>query len=98
MKNFPKRFLFPRGMVAMDKKCRALIELGRLLQLRGYRFVAVAPSTHNRVLRRKEASPSLESVFGRIRKETRTIAVTFSFSEIELISSIAASVQRDASY
>ena len=47
----------------MDAKCRALIELGRLLQLRGYRFVAVAPSTHHRVLRREEASPSLEFVF-----------------------------------
>ena len=48
----------------MNEKCRALIELGRLLQLRGYRFVAVAPSTHDRVLRREEASPSLEFVFG----------------------------------
>ena len=48
----------------MDAKSRALIELGRLLQLRGYRFVAVAPSTHDRVLRREEASPSLESIFG----------------------------------
>jgi methylase of polypeptide subunit release factors len=51
-------------MLAMDAKSRALIELGRLLQLRGYRFVAVAPSTHDRVLRREEASPSLESIFG----------------------------------
>ena len=48
----------------MDARCRALIELGRLLQLRRYRFVAVSPSTHNRVLRREAASPTLESVFG----------------------------------
>ena len=51
-------------MMAMDARCRALIELGRLLQLRRYRFVAVSPSTHNRVLRREAASPTLESVFG----------------------------------
>ena len=48
----------------MDAKCRALIELGRILQSRGYRFVAVAPTTHDRVLRREAAAPSLESVFG----------------------------------
>ena len=48
----------------MNARCRALIELGRLLQLRRYRFVAVSPSTHNRVLRREAASPTLESVFG----------------------------------
>jgi len=50
--------------MAMDARCRVLIELGRLLQLRRYRFVAVSPSTHNRVLRREAASPTLESVFG----------------------------------
>ena len=48
----------------MDAKCRALIEIGRILQSRGYRFVAVAPMTHDRVLRREAATPSLESVFG----------------------------------
>jgi methylase of polypeptide subunit release factors len=51
-------------MVTMDAKCRALIELGRILQSRRYRFVAVAPTTHQRVLRREAAKPSLESVFG----------------------------------
>jgi methylase of polypeptide subunit release factors len=51
-------------MVAMDAKCRALIEIGRILQSRGYRFVAVSPMTHDRVLRREAATPSLESVFG----------------------------------
>jgi methylase of polypeptide subunit release factors len=51
-------------MMAMDARCRALIKLGRLLQLRRYRFVAVSPSTHNRVLRREAPSPTLESVFG----------------------------------
>ena len=48
----------------MDETFRALIELGGILQSRGYRFVAIAPATHGRVLRRAAAATSLESIFG----------------------------------
>src|SRR6478672_12717017 len=48
----------------MDEIFRALIELGGVLQSRGYRFVAIAPATHGRVLRRAAAATSLESIFG----------------------------------
>src|SRR6476469_11164569 len=48
----------------MDETFRALIELGGILQSRGYRFVTIAPATHGRVLRRAAAATSLESIFG----------------------------------
>src|SRR6476469_3127087 len=48
----------------MDETFRALIELGGILQSRGYRFVAIAPATHGQVLRRAAAETSLESIFG----------------------------------
>ena len=48
----------------MNKRCVALIGLGRILQQRAYQFVAVTPATHDRVLRREAKSTSLESIFG----------------------------------
>lgn len=48
----------------MDAWCRALIELGRILQSRGYKFTVVSPATHRRVLCRPALGTSLESVFG----------------------------------
>lgn len=48
----------------MDVKTHALITLGRLLRSRGYRFVAVTPATHCRVLARPAATGTLESIFG----------------------------------
>ena len=48
----------------MNERCVALVGLGRILQQRAYRFVAVTPATHDRVLRREAESTSLESIFG----------------------------------
>ena len=48
----------------MNERCVALVGLGRILQQRAYRFVAVTPATHDRVLRREAKSISLESIFG----------------------------------
>ena len=48
----------------MNERCLALVGLGRILQQRAYRFVAVTPATHDRVLRREAKSISLESIFG----------------------------------
>jgi methylase of polypeptide subunit release factors len=48
----------------MDTKNLALTVLGKTLQSRGYRFVAVTPATHCRVLDRPPPATSLESIFG----------------------------------
>jgi release factor glutamine methyltransferase len=48
----------------MDAKSLALTVLGRTLQSRGYRFVAVTPATHCRVLDRPPGQTTLESIFG----------------------------------
>ena len=48
----------------MDNKAHALIALGRLLRSRRYRFVAVTPATHGRVLERPAQTSTLESIFG----------------------------------
>jgi methylase of polypeptide subunit release factors len=48
----------------MEVKTHALITLGRLLRSRGYRFVAVTPATHCRVLERPAMTGTLESIFG----------------------------------
>ena len=48
----------------MDAKSLALTVLGKTLQLRGYRFVAVTPATHYRVLDRPPLATTLESIFG----------------------------------
>jgi methylase of polypeptide subunit release factors len=48
----------------MDVETYALITLGRLLRSRGYRFVAVTPATHCRVLERSATIGTLESIFG----------------------------------
>jgi release factor glutamine methyltransferase len=48
----------------MDAKSHALIVLGTTLRSRGYRFVAVAPATHYRVLDRPGNPTTLESIFG----------------------------------
>jgi methylase of polypeptide subunit release factors len=48
----------------MDKKCRALTALGRVLQSEKYRFTAVTPATHRRVLQQLQGTPTLQSIFG----------------------------------
>jgi methylase of polypeptide subunit release factors len=48
----------------MDAKSLALTVLGKTLQSRGYRFVAVTPETHYRVLDRPPLATTLESIFG----------------------------------
>ena len=48
----------------MDAKNLALTVLGKTLQSRGYRFVAVTPATHCRVLDRPPPAAMLESIFG----------------------------------
>jgi methylase of polypeptide subunit release factors len=48
----------------MDAKNLALTVLGKTLQARGYRFVAVTPATHCRVLDRAPPPVTLESIFG----------------------------------
>jgi hypothetical protein len=48
----------------MEAKRLALTTLGRMLQARAYRFVAVTPATHCRVLDRPEGPTTLESIFG----------------------------------
>ena len=48
----------------MEAKALALIALGRSLRAEGYRFVAVTPATHGRVLDRPGAQTSLRSIFG----------------------------------
>src|SRR5262249_40858687 len=48
----------------MDAKSIALTVLGKPLQSRGYRFVAVTPATHCRVLDRPPPVTTVESIFG----------------------------------
>ena len=48
----------------MDAKSLALIALGRTLQSHGFRFVAITPTTHRRVLDRLAGPTTLESIFG----------------------------------
>lgn len=48
----------------MDAKNVALTVLGKTLQSLGYRFVAVTPATHSRVLDRAPPTTTLESIFG----------------------------------
>ena len=48
----------------MDAKSHALIVLGTTLRSQGYRFVAVTPATHCRVLDRPGRPTTLESIFG----------------------------------
>jgi methylase of polypeptide subunit release factors len=48
----------------MNAKSHALIALGENLRSRGYRFVAVTPATHCRVLDRPATTSTLESIFG----------------------------------
>ena len=48
----------------MDAKSIALTVLGKTLQSRGYRFVAVTPATHCRVLDRPPPVTTVESIFG----------------------------------
>jgi len=48
----------------MDAKSLTLTVLGKTLQSRGYRFVAVTPATHYRVLDRAPQTTTLESIFG----------------------------------
>lgn len=48
----------------MDAKLLALTTLGRLLRSQNYRFAAVTPATHRRVLLRPQGPTTLQSVFG----------------------------------
>jgi len=48
----------------MDKKSHALTSLGHILQSEKYRFVAVTPATHSRVLRHLQGPTTLQSIFG----------------------------------
>jgi hypothetical protein len=48
----------------MDAKNLALTVLGKTLQSRGYRFVAMTPANHYRVLDRPSPAATLESIFG----------------------------------
>ena len=48
----------------MDAKSHALTLLGKTLQSRGYRFVAITPMSHCRVLARPAGPTTLESIFG----------------------------------
>ena len=48
----------------MDPKGLALLALGRRLRSEGYRFVAVTPTTHRRVLERRHDLTTLQSIFG----------------------------------
>lgn len=48
----------------MNKRCHALTALGRILQSEKYRFVAVTPATHSRVLRHLRGPTTLQSIFG----------------------------------
>ena len=48
----------------MDAKNLALTVLGKTLQSRGYRFVAMTPANHCRVLDRPSPAATLESIFG----------------------------------
>ncbi len=48
----------------MDAKDIALISLGKALRAVGYRFVAVTPATHRRVLDRPQATSDLQTIFG----------------------------------
>ena len=48
----------------MDAKSLALTVLGKTFQSRGYRFVAVTPATHYRVLDHPPLATTLESILG----------------------------------
>ena len=48
----------------MDKKRHALTALGHILQSEKYRFAAVTPATHSRVLRHLQGPTTLQSIFG----------------------------------
>ena len=48
----------------MSKKCQALTALGRVLRTQKYRFSAVTPATHRRVLQHLQGPTTLQSVFG----------------------------------
>ena len=59
---------------ALGRSELALVELGRALGERGYRFVTVTPETHRRVLARDErAARSLRDVFGYSRPFSRSL-------------------------
>jgi methylase of polypeptide subunit release factors len=48
----------------MDDRSSALVALGRHLKEQSYRFVAVTPTTHHRILERPNEQPTLRSIFG----------------------------------
>lgn len=55
----------------MEATIEALVALGHELRVRGYRFVAITPASHQRVLHRGGESTTLESVFGWNRRFER---------------------------
>ena len=60
-----------QGGGSMDATDEALVALGNELLAGGYRFTAITPTSHRRVLNRGDQSPILESVFGWNRRFRR---------------------------
>ena len=88
--------LSPRvvGFDGMDAKSLALIALGKTLQARGYRFVAITPTTHRRVLNRPEGAATLESIFGWNRQFEREAADPVIFDLLEKAGALEAETSR----
>jgi release factor glutamine methyltransferase len=78
----------------MDQKNLALIALGKTLQARGYRFVAVTPTTHRRVLSRPEGAATLESIFGWNRPFEREAVDPVIFDLLEKAGALEAETSR----
>ncbi|MFA5493748.1 MAG: class I SAM-dependent methyltransferase [Porticoccaceae bacterium] len=60
---------------------RALLELGRVLQQKGYCFTTVTPATHGRNLERRERAQTLRDIFGWSKPFERSLLMD---SEFEL--------------
>jgi methylase of polypeptide subunit release factors len=78
----------------MDAKSLALIALGKTLQARGYRFVAITPTTHRRVLNRPEGAATLESIFGWNRQFEREALDPVIFDLLEKAEALEAETSR----
>jgi methylase of polypeptide subunit release factors len=78
----------------MDEKNLALVALGKTLRLRGYRFVAITPATHRRVLNRPEGPATLESIFGWNRQFERGALDPVIFNLLEKADALEAETSR----
>jgi methylase of polypeptide subunit release factors len=78
----------------MDEKSLALIALGKTLQARGYRFVAITPTTHRRVLNRPEGAATLESILGWNRPFEREAVDPVIFDLLEKAEALEAATSR----